>query len=105
MAIIFVCEDSTDAPTLRVEYLQAHLDYIESIMSSVSVAGPLYPDNKANTTDRKVCGSCFIYNTNDLNQARELFLNDPYYLSGVYRSYTSQALNPVAGEWVGGKNW
>lgn len=104
MATLVLCQDSPDAPTLRKQHLQAHLDYIEEIIEQVSVAGPLSQSDAAlssNTFD----GSCFLYATDDISEARELFANDPYAIAGVYQSVTFSKLKPAAGQWIGGVTW
>jgi len=100
MAILVICQDSEQAQRLRKQYLQAHLDYIESILEQVDVAGPI----KQHQVDH-YDGSCFIYATDDMQYAKQLFENDPYAQHGVYRSHSFARFLPAAGNWVGGKTW
>ena len=104
MATLVVCQDSPEAPTLRKQYLKAHLEYIEKIMHQVRVAGPLSRSQSARqlgTYD----GSCLIYLTDDIDEAKVLFDSDPYTQAGVFAKAEFCRFNPVAGDWVGGKTW
>jgi len=115
MPTLIICQDAPDAPTLRKTYLQPHFDYITSIIDQVSIAGPLKTPQEGagfETTLRlqaqsstPINGSCFIYTTDDFAVAKELFFNDPYYVNGVYQSYTVSAFTAAAGEWIGGTVW
>ncbi len=97
MVWLVICRDAPDSAALRRDHLQAHLSYVEKVMNRISVAGPLF----ANATGT-MNGSCFIYRTDDQEEARRLLRNDPYYLAGVYEHVEMRAFRPVAGVWVGG---
>ncbi len=94
------CEDQAEAKTLRAQYLEPHLAYVESVMDHIQVAGPLREDGSGN-----IGASCFIYRCESLDDARALLEQDPYFRSGVYQSVRWFHLNPAAGQWVGGRNW
>ena len=100
MAWLVICCDAADSAALRRDHLQAHLTYIEQVMDRISVAGPLLTD-----TADAMNGSCFIYRTDDLDEARSLLHNDPYYRAGVYGRIEIRAFRPVAGVWVDGASW
>ena len=100
MTWLVICSDATDSAALRRDHLQAHLAYIEKVMDRISVAGPLFAD-----AADAMNGSCFIYRTDDLDEARALLHNDPYYRAGVYGRTEIRAFKPVAGAWVGGAAW
>ena len=100
MAWLVICRDAPDSAALRRDHLRAHLAYIEKIMERISVAGPLFADAAG-----AMNGSCFIYGTDDPEEARRLLRNDPYYLAGVYEHVEMRAFRPVAGDWVGGAAW
>jgi len=97
---LVICSDVAASAALRRKHLQAHLTYIESVMDRISVAGPLF----AGTAD-DMNGSCFIYRTDDLGQARTLLHNDPYYQAGLYSRTEFIAFKPVAGIWMDGAAW
>lgn len=100
MPYLVFCKDSENAPALRKAWAKAHLSYIEGILDQVSVAGPI-----SSRDDNEYNGSCFIYQTDDREQAEHLFFNDPYYINGVYSSHEFNRFLPAAGEWIGGKIW
>lgn len=100
MAWLVVCRDVEESAALRRDHLRAHLAYIEKVMDRISVAGPLV----ANTGD-VMNGSCFIYRTDDPDEARALLRNDPYYRAGVYQRVEFSAFKPVAGVWMDGASW
>jgi len=104
MTTLVICQDSPDAPTLRQTHLQAHLEYIETIVDKISAAGPLSQSDQS-IAHGAYDGSCFIYTTDDIDEAQALFNNDPYVAAGVYASASFSKFNPVAGNWVGGTNW
>lgn len=102
MPTLVICEDNPDALRLRKKHLQAHLSYIEEHLTEILVAGPNRP---AGEPEQEIHGSTFIYRTDNLELARQLFHNDPYTLNRVYKEYSFQHFLPAAGEWLGGKIW
>ena len=100
MAYIFYCKDHPDAATRRQESTPEHLAYIESIMDQVLMAGPLIDDDSD-----AFSGSCFIYDTDQEQEAIQLLHGDPYYRAGIYARVDSHRLRPAAGSWIGGKIW
>ncbi len=100
MAIIVICHDGDNAQGLRKQHLQSHFRYIEGILDKLAVAGPINQLQAAHYD-----GSCFIYDTDDVEEAKQLFDNDPYVKAGVYRSYSFSTFMPAAGKWIGGKVW
>ena len=101
MAVIVICQDSDQAPTLRKTLKQAHLKYINTILAFVSAAGPLNQSVDAMRSG-ECDGSAFIYDTNDVAVARKLFENDPYAKGGVYSQVSFAIFKPAAGQWIGG---
>lgn len=100
MPILFICRDVDESEALRAEHRDAHFAYIESIMSSVLIAGPLGAGAPAGAS-----GSLFAYATDDRATAKRLLHNDPYYLAGVYAEVEAHDFLPAAGEWIGGAIW
>lgn len=97
MPYIAFCSDGGDKRAERHGALEAHLDYIRSILDRVAVAGPWRTEASAPPG-----GSCFIYHTDDRSEAESLLHNDPYYRAGVYDEVTLVPFKGVAGTWVGG---
>ena len=100
MAWLVICRDIDDSASLRREYLDRHLAYIDTVMDEVAVAGPF-----ADSPGGDFVGSCFIYRTDDRAVAESLLRNDPYSEAGLYREVTFHALRIAAGTWVGGDAW
>lgn len=99
--IIAICSDYTDgrATEHRLAQLTPHLQYIESIMDKLAVAGPI------KNADGKLAGSVLIYKVETEADARALLEGDPYYRVPIWQTVTLKQIVPVAGEWVGGKQW
>lgn len=100
MAYIVFCRDAPQATQLREQHLQAHLAYIAGIVDQVQVAGPM-----GQPRGESYDGSCFVYATDDIDVAQELFFNDPYYQAGIYQRFSFHRFYPAAGAWVGGVTW
>ena len=100
MATICLCNDHPDSAELRHAHTAAHLAYIETIIDRILVAGPL-----VDATTEAYTASCFIYDTDDEDEALNLLHNDPYYKAGIYSSIRCQRFKPAAGTWIGGKTW
>lgn len=100
MAFVCFCKDVSGSAEMRRANTPQHLAYIESIMDKVLVAGPLAGESTAEYT-----ASCFVYDTDDQEEALSLLHNDPYYKAGIYSEITCQRFVPAAGSWIGGKIW
>ena len=59
----------------------------------------------ADQEDAPFCASCFIYFTDDREEAEMLLHNDPYYRDGLYAETHLRRFRPAAGRWVGGVTW
>ena len=103
MYFLVICRDAHGSGPLRRLHLQAHLDYVESIMQRIAVAGPVADNGSDERGEYRA--SCFIYRADSAAEARQVLLEDPYYCAGIYASYTVEAFKAVAGTWVGGRNW
>lgn len=102
MPYIAICEDdpAVDTQALRQAQKDAHFAYIESILGSLLVAGPLVkPGGETHG------GSLFIYAVNSEAEARQLLENDPYFQAGIYADVSLAPFLPAAGEWIGGTIW
>jgi len=100
MPTLIYCKDATGAAELRKTHMAAHLEYIETIIDEICVAGPVRKEAGGD-----VAGSCLIFRTDDQAAARELFSNDPYYKAGIFDSVEISHMAAAAGNWVGGKTW
>lgn len=100
MQFLVICRDAEDGQEKRTTHLKAHLDYIETILEHIEVAGPLADADSGEHRD-----SCFIYRADSEEEALQLLLNDPYCKGGVYQDWQIREFRGVAGRWVGGKNW
>ena len=98
-AYLCYCRDSRQGRKIRQAELQQHLEYIESIMEQVLVAGALRDENDA------VTGSVLIYDTDDREHALRLLKNDPYFTAGVWSDYDCKKMRLAAGQWIGGRGW
>ena len=100
MPHIAYCTDRKDLGDQRQTALADHLAYIETILDRIAVAGPV-----ASGPDGSTEASCFIYHTDDREEARQLLENDPYFKAGVYGEVVLSSFTPAAGSWIGGKIW
>ncbi len=104
MPMLVMCQDSEKAPELRKTHLQAHLDYIETVVAMICVAGPMSQSAHAMENNLHE-GSCFIYDTDDIAVARKLLEHDPYSKAGVYNQVAFAKFTAAAGHWIGGITW
>lgn len=99
--IAVICTDKAgpEAGAARKQHAKAHLDYIESVLDKIAVAGPL------KRPDGSDWGSLLVYKTEDPDQARAWLSGDPYASAGIWESVEVQSFFGAAGDWVGGKAW
>jgi len=100
--VIARCFDKTgqDVAQRRQSYLPEHLEHVKQNIETIFAAGPLYTyDNKT------VLGSLYIYNTSDVNQAKEMLRADPYYKADIWGEIRFTPFYPAAGTSVGGLNF
>ena len=97
MPHIAYCTDRKDLCDQRQTALADHLAYIETILDRIAVAGPV-----ASGPDGSTEASCFIYHTDDREEARQLLENDPYFKAVVYNQLVLSFLTPV-GSSIAGK--
>jgi hypothetical protein len=93
------CRDAPDAPRLRRQHLQAHLDHVEQVMDNILLAGPLKGPDGADV------GSLIILAVANAAQAQAMLAADPYFQAGVWDDIRIERFLPVAGTLVGGRNW
>lgn len=100
MPYICYCKDHPGSLNLRREHTPAHLDYIETILDRILIAGPLIDVESGGYN-----ASCFIYQAETEDEALQLLHNDPYFKAGIYTEVRCQQFLPAAGSWIGGKIW
>lgn len=98
--VVVVCRDGPQGPQARAAATQAHLEYIDTVIGEINVAGPLYDEAGVN-----VIGSLYILRTQSLARAREIIENDPFFRAGVFLSVEYFPHLPAAGRYIGGKVW
>lgn len=101
MAVVALCRDdpAVDTAALRATALQQHFAYIESVLDRLLVAGPI------RDASGKQIASLLIYDVDEIDAARQLLENDPYYRAGIYSDIEFSPFLPAAGRWIGGKIW
>lgn len=95
-----LCRDRDDSAASRASAQAQHFAYIESILSEIELAGPLF-----DATGRHAVGSFIVFRTQDEKRARALLEGDPYFRAGIWRSIEYFPFLPAAGHYVGGKIW
>lgn len=100
MPYICLCQDHPESAETRKASTADHLEYIETILDRILVAGPLVDDGSGSYN-----ASCFVYDTDDLNEATGLLHNDPYFKAGLYDRVEFHRFRPAAGGWIGGMSW
>lgn len=100
MLYAVIGRDGPDAPRLRREHLQAHLDWVVTVMERIRVAGPL---RDAPGGEPRM--SLYVLEAADESAARDFLEGDPYFRQGVWERVDVMALDAAAGTWVGGARW
>ncbi len=98
-AVTCIDKPGEETTALRQDMLAVHLDYIETILDEILVAGPLYDDD-----GETIAGSLLIYRAGD-EAARALLQNDPYFKAGLWSEVRFNPFLAAAGTAVGGKTW
>ena len=99
MIYCFVCKDGPQAPALRKDLLQRHLEHIKSVMEHVTVAGPV------RDAEGNFLGSIIMLEAETEDDAWEMFNRDPYAKAEIWDSIKALPFDAVAGRWVGGAAW
>jgi uncharacterized protein YciI len=93
------CTDAPGAAALRREHLASHLDYVESVLDKLLLAGPLKDEAG------QITHSLLVFAVGTEAEARTLLEGDPYHRAGVWQEVRIERFLPVAGTLVGGRNW
>lgn len=86
--------------TLRFDFLEAHLHYVEKNCERYLICGPQWPPGT-----EKITGSFFLVHADTGEQARAVVEGDPYVSAGVYANMTVNQISPAAGRLLGGVIW
>ena len=98
--IVVLCFDGPGAAGLRATAAAAHLNYIETVLDEINLAGPLYDE-----TGLLGRGSLYVLKTADEQRARQIVENDPFFKAGVFAEVRYRRFLPAAGQLIGGKIW
>jgi uncharacterized protein YciI len=98
--VAVICHDGPDAAARRKAASPAHMQYVESILDRLLLAGPLFDDPGAT-----MIGSLYVFKTDSLPEARRLLEADPYYQAGFWKTVEFRPTLPAAGDCVGGRIW
>lgn len=99
-ACVVVCRDGPNGAAVRASQTQAHLNYIETILDELNIAGPLFAEDGSGPI-----GSLYSLHTKSLGRAREIIDHDPYVKHGAFASIEFFPHIPAAGRWICGKIW
>ena len=81
MTHIILLEDAPDAsPDIRKTHMAAHLDFLESHADIISAAGPLHNGQGHD--------GLWILETDDVDKIEALIRADPFWPTGLRKSYT-----------------
>ena len=101
MHFLIYCTDGPGADEKRQRELQAHMDYVESVLDQLAVAGPLTDESNGASV-----GSCYVVKAETRDEAKQLVAGDPFHQAGVFAEVAISQFTPAAGDWVpGGKIW
>lgn len=98
--MVVLCFDGPDGTALRAAAQAAHLDYVDTLINEINLAGPLYDES-----GRETRGSVYVLRTTSEQRAREIVEGDPFFKAGVFAEVRYQRFLPAAGRYIGGKIW
>ena len=100
VAAVCIDKPGETAEQERLTHMKGHLDYFESILDQVAVAGPIFGED-----GKTPIGSMLVYKTDDREKARALLAGDPYYNADIWESVDLHLFRAAGGDLVGGKAW
>ena len=103
MKFAFICVDDWNQEKKRSDLLVEHLEYIESVLDKVVIAGAC-PLNDEELTEGYQ-GSILVYESDTKKEAMSLFEADPYVKNNIWKEVKILPWKPVAGKLIGGKTW
>ncbi|HIP78746.1 MAG TPA: YciI family protein [Kiloniellaceae bacterium] len=90
MAFVLYCVDKAGHGHVRAENRPAHLDYLNSNLDRILIAGPMTSDDGASVT-----GSVIILSDGSREDAEAFAAADPYTKAGLFESVTITAYKKV----------
>lgn len=90
MNFVLYCVDKADHGHVRAENRPAHLDYLNSNLDRIVMAGPMTSDDGAT-----VLGSVIIIDAADRAAAEAFASGDPYAKAGLFETVTVKAFKQV----------
>lgn len=98
--VVILAHDAADAAARRAAANEAHLAYIERVLDTVLVAGPLYGRD-----GREIVGSLYVLDVKSVEAAQAFIEADPFFAAGVWADIQYFPHLPAAGGWIGGTIW
>ncbi|NIA71043.1 YciI family protein [Pelagibius litoralis] len=90
MTFVLYCVDKAEHGHVRAENRPAHLDYLNSNLDRIVIAGPMTSDD-----GKTVKGSVIVVNDAERAAAEAFAENDPYAKAGLFESVTITAYKKV----------
>ena len=103
MQFAFICMDNGNKESERNNFLVQHLEYIESVLDNIVIAGAC-PDEEG-LNEKRFQGSIIVYEASSKQKAISLFQGDPYFKNNIWKDIKILPWTPVAGKLIGGKTW
>jgi len=80
MLFAFICRDKSDGGLeLRVATRSDHLEWLEGLGETLKFAGPFMDD-----AGEMMCGSLVVVEAENIDQARAISAQDPFFKTGVF---------------------
>lgn len=92
MLFSLYCLDKPDSTRLRADTRPAHLEYIETFLDRVVVAGPMLSDSES------PLGSLLVMEFDTMSDAQAFADGDPYAKAGLFESVTIRPFKKVFGQ-------
>ncbi|MFY8092126.1 MAG: YciI family protein [Niveispirillum sp.] len=90
MLFAITCIDKPNSLDLRMANRPTHLDYLNSFLSKITIAGPLLDD-----AGEKPVGSLLVMEFADRNAAESFAAGDPYAKAGLFQSVSIRPYRKV----------
>ena len=89
---VLLCLDNADSLDLRMATRERHLAYIQTRLSDIKIAGPMFDDAG------QMAGSMFILDVADKAVAEAFNAADPYTQAGLWRQVELKAVKVTFGQ-------
>lgn len=90
MQFVLYCVDKPDHAQVRADNRPDHLDYLNSKVDSILIAGPLLAED-----GERVRGSLLVIEAADRAGAEAFAAGDPYAKAGLFESVTIEGFRKV----------